>query len=394
MAVLAECPICNNKQSTRNKVCSGKNGCGLDLDKAKRSRKVRYWIHYRLPGGKQRKEFVGKSIQEARDADGKRKSQKRENRIFDMLPEARMRFSELADWYLSLKSVKKLASYNRVRGCIANFNKVFGDRIVNTIKPAEIEDYQSQRETDGLAPATIDMEISVTKTMINKAFDNDMVDGRTVKAFRKVERKLKKAANARRRTLSVVEYLRLREAAAHHLKAILTVAYNTGMRTGEIRKLRWAHIDWEKGFICLPAEIPKERKPKNIPMNHHVRETLKSLPHALHHDYVFTYKGEPIRDRGGLKRSFRTACKKADIPCGRNTPDGIIFHDIRRTVKTNMLNAGVNQVHRDLILGHSLQGMDAHYLVPNEDDLQREMDLYTRWLDEQIKNVTAEIKVG
>ena len=137
-------------------------------------------------------------------------------------------------------------------------------------------------------------------------------------------------------------------------------------------------IDWEKGFICLPAEIPKERKPKNIPMNHHVRETLKSLPHALHHDYVFTYKGEPIRDRGGLKRSFRTACKKADIPCGRNTPDGIIFHDIRRTVKTNMLNAGVNQVHRDLILGHSLQGMDAHYLVPNEDDLQREMDLYTR----------------
>jgi hypothetical protein len=59
-----------------------------------------------------------------------------------------------------------------------------------------------------------------------------------------------------------------------------------------------------------------------------------------------------------------------------------------------MLNAGVNRVHRDLILGHSLQGMDAHYLVPNEDDLQREMDLYTRWLDEQIKKLTAEIKVG
>ena len=390
MAILAECPMCHNKQATKNRLCS----CGEDLVKAKRSKKIKYWIQYRLPGRKQRKEFVSYSIEEARDADGKRRSQKRENRIFDMLPEAKMSFFELAEWYLNLKSVKKLASYNRVRGCIANFNKVFGHRIVNTIKPVEIEDYQNQRETDGLAPATIDMEISVTKTIINKAFDNDMVDGRTVKAFRKVERKLKKAANARRRTLSVTEYLSLREAAAHHLKPILTVAYNTGMRTGELRKLRWAHVDWEKEFIRLPGEIPKERKPKNIPMNHYVRETLKSLPRALHHDYVFTYRGEPIRDRGGLKRSFRTACKKADIPCGRNTPDGITFHDIRRTVKTNMLNAGVNRVHRDLILGHSLQGMDAHYLVPSEEDIHAAMDLYTTWLDKEIATVTAQAEVG
>jgi hypothetical protein len=34
-----------------------------------------------------------------------------------------------------------------------------------------------------------------------------------------------------------------------------------------------------------------------------------------------------------------------------------------------MLNAGVDKVHRDLILGHSLQGMDIHYLAPSEDDL-------------------------
>ena len=109
MAVLAECPMCHNKQSTRNKVCSGKSGCGLDLDKAKRSKKVRYWIQYRLPGGKQRKEYVGTSIEEARDADGKRRVQKRENRIFDIVPEAKMTFSELAGWYLELEKVKALS---------------------------------------------------------------------------------------------------------------------------------------------------------------------------------------------------------------------------------------------------------------------------------------------
>ena len=49
-----------------------------------------------------------------------------------------------------------------------------------------------------------------------------------------------------------------------------------------------------------------------------------------------------------------------------------------------MLNAGVDKVHRDLILGHSLKGMDVHYMAPSDDSLKEAMDKYTRWLDEQI----------
>ena len=71
--------------------------------------KIRYWINYRLPGGKQRREFVGYSIEEARDADGKRRSQKRENKIeeiFDIQAEAKMTFTELGEWWLGLTSVQ------------------------------------------------------------------------------------------------------------------------------------------------------------------------------------------------------------------------------------------------------------------------------------------------
>ena len=100
MSVLAECPFCHRKQSLKNKFCT----CGADLDKLKRQRdKVRYWIDFKIPKGKTRREPVGYSISEARDADGKRKVQKRENRIFDMLPESNMTFSELAEWYLDLR---------------------------------------------------------------------------------------------------------------------------------------------------------------------------------------------------------------------------------------------------------------------------------------------------
>ncbi len=384
MAILAECPRCHKRQAVKNRICS----CGDDLVKEKRLQKVRYWVVNRLPNGKQRWEPVGLSIEEARAAEGKRRAQKVENPgILEKVPAERMTFAELADWYLDLSPVKKLSSYNRIRQGIANFNRAFGTRIVSTLKPLDLEDYQEKREEEGRAPATIDMEISLVKTMVAKAFDNDLVDGRTVKAFRVVKRKLKKAGNARKRTITIEEFLKLVDVAPDHLKAFLTVAFNTGMRTGELRALRWSHIDREKWVIRLPADIPKEKKSKVIPINHHVKRVLADLPRAIHHDFVLTYKNDPIVTAGGIKNSFISACGKAGIPYGQHEPSGITFHDIRRTVKTNMLNAGVDKVHRDIILGHSLHGMDVHYMSPSEEDLHRAMSKYTAWLDAQMQTL-------
>jgi len=160
------------------------------------------------------------------------------------------------------------------------------------------------------------------------------------------------------------------------------------MRKGELLELKWSHIDREKGFIRLPVGMTKEGKPKSIPINRHVREVLTRLPRSLHHDYVFSYRGQRIKN---LRRSFESACKNAGIPHGRKTEKGLVFHDIRRTVKTNMLRAGVDKALRDTILGHSLQGMDAYYLKPSDEDLKAAMDQYTTWMDAQITNVTQTV---
>ncbi len=112
MGILALCPVCGLKQATKNKVC---RKCSEDLDKAKKARKVKYWINYRFPGGKQRREFSGYSITEAQDALGKKMGQKREGRLFDVREDAKMTFSELAEWYLNLEKVKSLASYGTTK---------------------------------------------------------------------------------------------------------------------------------------------------------------------------------------------------------------------------------------------------------------------------------------
>jgi len=64
--------------------------------------------------------------------------------------------------------------------------------------------------------------------------------------------------------------------------------------------------------------------------------------------------------------------------------NGVTFHDIRRTVKTNMLNSGMDKAHRDMMIGYSQKGMDAHYLVAVEESLKLAMLRYTEWLGKKL----------
>lgn len=113
MGILAECPGCRRKQSTKNKKCK----CGENLVALKKSKKVRFWIDYRLPSGNKRREAVGAfagldaySITDARTALSKRTVQKREKRILEMLPGTDLTFQELTDWYLKDPNVQNLRS--------------------------------------------------------------------------------------------------------------------------------------------------------------------------------------------------------------------------------------------------------------------------------------------
>lgn len=231
MAILAECPMCHKKQAVSHKRCIGKfkGGipCEADLVKLKRQKeRVKYYISYRVPGGKQRMEYVSYSISEARDADGKRKLQKRENKFnFDIKPEAKMTFNELTEWYLNLEKVKDLASNDIIKINLAKFNSVFGNMVVNRIKPADLENYQAERLKMGKASGTVDHEIGKAKTMVYKAFDNDQVGGNTLKTFKRIKKTLKPGSDVRDRILSVDEFKTLMKHTQGHTRAIISMGY-------------------------------------------------------------------------------------------------------------------------------------------------------------------------
>lgn len=369
MAIVQECPVCHRKQANKNKRCRECNG---DLDNYKKQGKVKYYIQNRFQG-KKRMELVGTSLEDAKAAEGKRKVQKRENPFFEVKPEAKLTFLELTEWYLSLEKVKSLAYYPIMQVYLKKFNSEFGGMIVGKIKPADLENLQAKRKQQGLADSTIDQEIGAAKAMINKAFDNDLVGGETVKAFKRIKKLLKRNVNARDKVLTPDQFATLMAVAPTHTRLVLATAFYTGMRLGEILPLTWDKVDMQDRIISLAAEDTKDEEPRVIPICDGLYSILKSIPRAIHDKHVFLYKGKPIEDiRTGLVK----ACRAAGIEYGRFVKGGFVFHDLRHTFNTLMRKANVPESVIMVATGHSTREMFDRYNSVDREDLRDAIKRY------------------
>jgi integrase len=399
MTILAECPACHTKQAKKNKKCIGwlekKSGlkCNANLDDAKKAKKVRYWIVYRMPDRKQRWESVGAfegldpySVTDAKEALSKRVVQKKERRLFDMLPDSNITFTQLIDWFLDLDKVKSKAYYKTLNSNLKHFKDEFGNDLASSLKPVDLENFQIKMQKADYADSYIDSIIEAAKSAVYKAFDNDKIGGECLKPFRKTKKLMRRGDNARNRTLSHDEYKRIRDNLPAHSQPIFIMGYWTGMREGEILNLAWDRIDLTGRLIKLTAEMTKEGRAKTIPISKTLRSVLMQLPDRGKKGHVFTYANRPIKDlRDGLKR----ACEKADIAYGRFAEGGFIFHDLRRTFITNARKAGVTSNVTNRITGHSNRGnMNARYDQIDASDLLKAMDQIEDYLESVSQNVS------
>jgi integrase len=379
MAILQQCPSCRKRQSIKNKKCN----CSQDLDKAKRSNRVNYHVDYRLHNGKQRREFVGKSIEDAKALDGEKKSlKKKKPGALKISGEEKMTFQDLADWYLDLEKVKAMKYYKTLQYNLNSFNAEFGDMVIAHLKPVDLENYQAKRTAAGKSDSYIDQEIGAMRTAINKAFDNDILSIEPVGTFKKVKRLLKRNANARNRILSLDEFKLLMSKLPKHTKAILATGFLTGMRKGEILSLTWDRVDLKKRVIYLEAEDTKDKEARKVPISDNLFKVLVIIPRYIHDNHVFLYARKPVRDiRAGLIK----ACKDANIIYGRKVVGGFVYHDLRHSFNTHMRKAGVAESVIMEITGHSTREMfDRYNRVDMEDSRKAvdQMDLFLENVDQ------------
>jgi integrase len=266
--------------------------------------------------------------------------------------------------------------------------------LVSEIKPVDLENYQVKRERQGKAPATIDQEIRKVKAMIFKGFDNDLVGGGTVKAFKRVKKLLKRGADVRDRILSTDEFNALKKHSSNHIHSIIMTGYYTGMRKGEIVGLTWDKVKLQNRMIHLKPEDTKDKERRNVPICDELYEMLVSLPNRIqktdNDNHVFQFNGKPVGDiRTGLKK----ACKKAGIKYGRFVKGGFIFHDLRHTFNTNMRKAGVQESVIMDVTGHSTREMFDRYNTIDEDDTRKAVDQMMTFLKNVDHPVDHSVKI-
>jgi integrase len=82
-------------------------------------------------------------------------------------------------------------------------------------------------------------------------------------------------AHSENEVFTVEEMTKLMNNAPQHLVPAMAIKAFSGVRTEEICNMQWEHVDFEKGYIILPASVTKTNNRRLIPLANNLRAWLE-----------------------------------------------------------------------------------------------------------------------
>ena len=147
---------------------------------------------------------------------------------------------------------------------------------------------------------------------------------------------------------------------------MMKLALFTGMRRGELFKLKWNDIDFDRGFIRI--RDPKGGQDALIPMNDTAHKLLKSHP-RLNSDYVFP--GKNGNQRTNVRHSVNKIKKEADLP-----DDFRPLHGLRHVYASMLASSGkVDMYTLQKLLTHKSPLMTQRYAHLRDETLKNASNL-------------------
>ena len=144
------------------------------------------------------------------------------------------------------------------------------------------------------------------------------------------------------------------------------MALFTGMRAGELFRLKWDDLDFERGFINI--RDPKGGQDQKIPLNEPTRQLLDAHPRT---ESPFVFPGRNGNQRISLTDVSRRIRAKAGLP-----KDFRPMHGLRHVYASTLASSGqVDMYTLQKLLTHKTPTMTQRYAHLRDETLKRAAEL-------------------
>ncbi len=274
----------------------------------------------------------------------------------------KIRFRAFADEYLEHQRARtKPSSIKRYLVALKVLKYAFGDYYLTAIRRHDVERFVAARSRV-VKPWTLSSEVGILKQMFSLAVEWGYL-------WQSPAQKVKNPQGSyRTRYLSEAEMHLLLAFCSLKIRPIVSLAFHTGMRQGELLGLTWDRVNLKARRVLLLDT--KANEPQTVHLNDLAVEELRAIPRRPGDPRVFT-----VHPRM-LNHYFRAACKDAGLSDFR-------FHDCRHTFCSRLVELGANLRAVQGLARHKQIAMTMRYVHLRDDYLGETVQLLNGPLDGQ-----------
>jgi integrase len=232
-----------------------------------------------------------------------------------------------------------------------------------------IEKLKKAMKTAGKSPRTVRYALDIVRQVFNHADLKNIYRGRNPAAGRQVKRP--QEDNRRNRSLSPAESDTLLSTLLKHSQDVHDMAMlslHAGLRYGEVASLKWGDVDTFAGQGVLKDTKSGKNRPFYMTPAVRAMFAKRQTPKCKPGDLVFP-------DRNGnqqpkISRTFRLVADELFNQSVTDPRNKVVFHSLRRTFATQLLNQGTSIYHIQRLLGHADISTTTRYLDADGKDLK------------------------
>ena len=228
---------------------------------------------------------------------------------------------------------------------VDNFYNLIGNKLAEKVTLNDFEKYRTYRKDKKVKASTINREMNYITRIFSLAKSNKKIRINPCDDLKKL-----RIENPTKRFLAKDEEDKLLKASNPVMKAIIIVAIDSGMRSSEIKFLKWSDIFLDKNYLI--ALNTKNGRSRKILITKRMKNVLQKLPHIGEYVFMNPITKKPYTE---FKTTFSRTVARAKIP-------HITFHELRHTTASRLNELGVDLITIQEYLDHADARTTQQYL--------------------------------